>query len=64
MNDLIVHDHGSIFLLVAVTPAGEEWIGEHIPEDAMHFGGGVVVEHRYIADIVNGAMSDGLAVGN
>ena len=64
MNDLIVRNHGSIFILVAVTPAGEEWIGDHIPEDAMRFGGGIVVEHRFISNIVNGAVEDGLTVGD
>ena len=64
MNYLIVRNEGSIFLLVAVTTAGEEWIAEHIPEDAMTYGKAIVVEHRYIADIVDGAIADGLAVGD
>ena len=62
MRDLIVHNEGSIFLLTAVTPAGEEWIAEHIPSDAMTFGKAIVVEHRYIANIVDGAIADGLTV--
>jgi hypothetical protein len=28
----------------------------------MKFGGAVVVEHRYIVDIVHGAQADGLVV--
>jgi len=63
MRDLLVRDEGSIFLLVPVTPAGQEWVDEHIPADAQTFGKAIVVEHRYIADIVNGALADGLEVG-
>jgi len=60
--DLRVADHGSIFLLRGETPAGRDWIGENIPGDAMTFGPAIVVEHRYILDIVQGAMNDGLEV--
>jgi len=61
--DLKVENHGSIFLLVPMSEAGDDWIDEHIPEDAMRWGASsVVVEHRYIADIVDGAIADGLTV--
>jgi hypothetical protein len=60
--DLTVRNEGSIFLLRATSDAGHEWISEHIPEDAQTFCGSIVVEHRYIENIVAGAMADGLAV--
>lgn len=60
--DLTAADHGSIWLLTPLTPAGEDWIDEHIPKDAQTFGGSIVVEHRYIADIIAGARNDGLEV--
>jgi hypothetical protein len=60
--DLVVQDHGSIFLLSPRTPAGNAWVEEHLPEDATRMGRAIVVEHRYIEDIINGAMSDGLYV--
>jgi hypothetical protein len=60
--DLIVHDQGSIFLLFSMTPTGDAWTEEHISDDATRMGRAVVVEHRYIEDIINGAMSDGLYV--
>lgn len=63
MRDLIVRVEGSICLLVAVTPAGEEWIAEHIPADAMKWGKAIVVEPRFVQDIAEGAISDGLTVG-
>ena len=60
--DLHVENHGSIFLLSTATPAGRAWVEEHLPADAMTFGGAIVVEHRYIVDIVAGAFADGLEV--
>ena len=60
--DFRVENHGSIFLLQPLTPAANSWIDEHLPEDRMTFGGAVVVEHRYITNIVQGAISDGLQV--
>ncbi len=60
--DFIVENHFTIFLLTPLTPAANSWIDEHLPEDRMTFAGAVVVEHRYIADIVRGAIADGLAV--
>jgi hypothetical protein len=60
--DFCVENHFSIFLLRPLTPAAESWIDEHIPDDAQHFGTAVVVEHRFIAEIVRGIQNDGLAV--
>lgn len=52
----------TLYLLRPLTPAAFEWVEEHLPEDRMKFSGAVVVEHRYVADIVRGAMADGLEV--
>jgi hypothetical protein len=60
--DFLVENHGTIFLLQPLTPAANSWIDEHLPEDRMTFAGAVVVEHRYIADIIRGATADGLVV--
>ena len=62
-NDLVVQDHGSIVLLRAQTAAGRDWIAEHIPSDAQWWSGAVVVEPRYIGAIIDGAINDGLEVG-
>lgn len=60
--DLKVENHGTIFLLRPVSATGQEWVDEHIPDDAQMLGNAVAVEHRYIEDIVIGAQSDGLVV--
>ena len=60
--DFLVENHGSIFLLTPLTPAANSWVDEHIPLGALRWGGAIVVEHRYIADIVRGIQTDGLTV--
>lgn len=60
--DFYVENHGSLFLLRPISPAANTWVDEHIPADANYFGGAVVVEHRYIQDIVQGIKDDGLEV--
>lgn len=60
--DFIVNNHGTLFTLHPLTPAAQEWIEEHLPEDRMHWAGGVVIEHRFVQDIVAGIQADGLTV--
>ena len=60
--DIRAVDHGSIWLLHADTSNGQEWFDEHIDPDAMTFGGGIVVEPRYVKDILEGAHAAGLGV--
>ena len=61
-SDFQVENHGSIFLLRPLTEAADDWVGQHIPDDAMWFGLAVAVEHRFIAPIIEGIASDGLVV--
>ncbi len=62
--DFAVENHGSIFLLKPLTLSATSWIEEHIGQENGYqpFFPTIVVEHRYIADIVEGIQSDGLAV--
>jgi len=62
--DFIVENHGSILLLKPLTPSAISWIEDHIgQEDAYQpYFPIVVVEPRYIADIVEGIQNDGLVV--
>jgi hypothetical protein len=61
--DIQVEDHGSIVLLHARTDTGARWIGEHTdPENRQFFGGALVVEPRYVVDIINGIIESGLMV--
>ena len=62
MADFSVNNQGNIFLLTAKSEAGQEWIAEYIGGDVQMFGDAIVVDHRYISDIVQGIMEDGLTV--
>ena len=59
-TDLLFHGHGSIYLLHATSKRGRRWISEHVSDERQEWCGGVVVEHRFIGDIVAGAIGDGL----
>lgn len=65
-GDIRIENHGSIYLLIAVTPRAENWLREHTDAEAMWVGSrtqsGLVVEPRYVEEIVNGAKADGLEV--
>jgi hypothetical protein len=60
--DFVVENHGSIFLLQPLSLAANAWVEENLPENHQTFGSAVVVEHRYITDIVRGVQADGLEV--
>jgi hypothetical protein len=60
--DLLVNGHGSIYLLRAASRRGQRWVDEHISDDRLEWAGAIVVEHRYIGEIVRGALTDGLQV--
>ena len=62
--DFVVENHGGIFLLKPQTYLAISWVEEHIGQDngyQPYWPSSVVVEHRYIADIVAGVQNDGLA---
>ncbi|MFZ1092518.1 MAG: hypothetical protein WAN75_25420 [Xanthobacteraceae bacterium] len=61
--DLKLTNHGSIFLLTPVGEAAHGWIEEHIPHDATRWGKADVVGRRYVTDLVNAAVDDGMNVG-
>jgi hypothetical protein len=62
--DFILEGHGSIFLLSPQNKNAIAWVDEHIGSENgfQPYWPIVVVEHRYIADIVAGIQSDGLGV--
>ena len=63
MSDFDLADHGSIVLLTPRTPAAHDWTLEHIPEDAQRWGQcSIVIEPRYVADILWGIEDEGLTV--
>ena len=62
--DFELQNHGSIFLLIPQSTSARIWVDDHIGKDNGYqpYWPTVVVEHRFIADIVAGIENDGLAV--
>lgn len=60
--DFVVQNEGTIYILHPHSQAAYEWIFQNLPADAQRWAGGVVIEHRYIGDILFGIENDGLVV--
>jgi len=62
MSYLTFENHATIVLMRPNTDRGHACIDEHMTEDRMEWNGAVVIKHRYVEDILVGAMDDGLHV--
>ena len=61
--DFTVENHGSIFLLTPQNELAFAWADLHIDAQGQSIGQRTIaVEHRYIRDIVDGAIADGFTV--
>lgn len=62
--DFHVENYGSIFLLRPITPAAHTWVDENIGKDNgfQPYLPTVVIEHRYVADIVESVRATGMVL--
>jgi hypothetical protein len=61
--DILVENHGSIFLLRPMSSVGQAWLQENIiGEETQIFGNAVVCEPHYVVDILLGARAEGVVV--
>ena len=60
--DFCVLVQGTIGLVRPLTRGASEWISEHVPHQSQWFGPALVLEQRYIAELVNRMVEDGLQV--
>jgi hypothetical protein len=58
--DARVENHGSIYLIRPLTEEGKDWLHGHTNDEAQWFGGALVVEPRYVENLVEGMRGDGL----
>lgn len=63
-TDIVIENHGSIFLVRPTSCSGQEWIEQNIGQQNgfQPYWPTVVVEPRCIADIVKGIQADDLRV--
>lgn len=59
-TDFTVTNEGNIYLLAPLTSDAQAWVAEHIPDDAQRWCGKLVIEHRFIDNVVDGINGDGL----
>jgi hypothetical protein len=63
--DFRLENHGSLFLLRALSSAAKDWMGERLPIDnpeTQFWGNAIVIQPRYVAPIVDEAIGDGLVL--
>jgi hypothetical protein len=56
-----VEPHGTIVLVRPLTDDVKRWLEENTAEDAVWFGGALVVEPRYLDDLYHGLVAEGWA---
>lgn len=60
--DATVENHASLALVRWHTDAARDWIHENVSNDAQYFGAALVVEPRYVAQLVEGMIGAGLVI--
>ena len=60
--DFWVLVQGTIALVRPLTRGASEWISKHVPHQSQWFGPALVLEHRYIAELLDHMVADGLQV--
>lgn len=58
--DLQFSNLGFAASCMPMTDAGRDWLAENIGDETTTYGGALIIEHGYLADIVNGARDAGL----
>ncbi len=60
-TDIWVVPQGTLALVRPLTQRASEWIRDHV-DDCRWFGPALLLEHRYIADLLSRMIEDGLHV--
>jgi len=61
-TDIWILAQGTLALVRPLTQRASEWISEHVQDDSRWFGPALLVEHYYLADLLNRMIEDGLHV--
>ncbi len=57
-TDVEISGSGTVYLFHLLTDSAADWVACHVSEERLMFGGSLVVEHRFVATLVSGMMSD------
>ena len=58
--DVRIENHGSLYLFRPLHSVARNWLQDNTPDDANWFGGALVVEPRYAADLLTGIRNEGM----
>jgi hypothetical protein len=63
LPDVLVANEGTLFIVNAISRRAKAWLAEHVDlDEAQHWGASLVVEHRFIVELVDGMHDSGLVV--
>jgi di/tricarboxylate transporter len=61
-TDIWILPQGTLTLVRPLTQRASEWIGQNLQEHSQWFGPALLIEHHYVAKLLNGMIADGLHV--
>ena len=60
--DIQVENHFSLFLIRPLSDRARAWIQRFVQPDALYFGSALVVEPRFVGDLIEGMVTSGLTL--
>ena len=60
--DVLVNNVGTLYTFCPLTLRAEEWIEDHVQDDAQWFGHALIVEHRHALGLAQGMKDAGLVL--
>ena len=61
-TDIWILPQGTLTLVRPITQRASDWIRQHVQDNSQWFGPALVIEHHYLANLLNGMIEDGLHV--
>jgi hypothetical protein len=61
-TDIWILPQGTLALVRPLTQRATEWISQHLQDHSQWFGPALIMEHRYLVNLLPGMIEDGLHV--
>jgi hypothetical protein len=61
-TDIWILPQGTLTLVRPLTQRASEWIRQNLQDHSQWFGPALLIEHHYVAKLLNGMIADGLHV--
>lgn len=63
MHDFLISGGGTVYLCIPMNSDAAAHLQMNVSDDAQWVGDSLVVEHRYIVDLILGLQEEGFSVG-